>query len=67
MINKQCKLCKLDNTPSNSHGCDRSNEKGCNWYISSKEFNKHHVDELNSGEKERIKNNIEDGENFIGI
>lgn len=31
------------------------------------EFNKNHVDEFNNKKSERIKNNVEDGENFGGI
>lgn len=30
-------------------------------------FNKNHSDDLNKGHGERIKNNVEDGENFTGI
>ena len=30
-------------------------------------FNKNHQDELNKSKGERIKNNVEDGENFSGI
>lgn len=31
----KCRLCGIICTPTHHGGCDRSNEKGCNWYIES--------------------------------
>jgi hypothetical protein len=33
----KCKLCNEHCDPTNASGCDRSNEKDCNWYVPSNE------------------------------
>jgi len=49
--------CELGKAVSHSPNCRYMNET----------FNKNHQDELNKAKGERIKNDIEDGENFTGI
>lgn len=64
-MTKFCNKCNKETGPALHSGCPYATEKGCAWYIET--FNKNHKDELNKDNQNRIKNDIEDGENISGI
>jgi hypothetical protein len=64
-MKRVCKRCNRATGPDLQSGCDQSDQKDCAWYVDK--FNKNHQDEMNKENPNRIKNNIEDGENISGI
>lgn len=64
-MKRVCKRCNRATGPDLHSGCDQADQKDCAWYV--EKFNKNHQDEMNKENPNRIKNNIEDGENISGI
>lgn len=67
MKTNKCKKCGKELSPEDTNACSSPEVKKCISNKKPDKINKNHVDELNNDNKERIKNNIEDGENFSGI
>jgi len=66
-----CKQCGKETGPDIDSGCDESYKPNCAWYVQKDEdasFTKvYDENDFVKAKGEPIKNNVEDGENFIGI